>query len=354
MRKPSHSTDAPYPRSRPRTAQGVAGTDTRAFAALRARRGGHDRRIGGGLGLRGFRGGRGFRGFSLMEVLIALGIFAIGLVAVAAVFPTAIAIQRETVRDLAGQRAVTSARSTIMALARTKDPFEAPPYDKRFQSLSYRHDILAINRAGTLRDFTTPSPRPNVTGRPGGVQPMIDQSFPALVAPRSFGDFFTLETRGYPQNIPRFDRRDYYWFPLIQARDLSGNKPTWFMYLMVMQRLGTEAVPEVRAAVIDRRNTRDRVIAFDIRSLNNDLDNDGLPDLIQPGDWVLGDDGSIHRVLVAQGTDRITVESPVPPTGLRMIYYAVAIDPAAPGVPKREGRSPIVRIEQFEVVVDQP
>jgi len=129
------------------------------------------------------------------------------------------------------------------------------------------------------------------------------------------------------------------------------------MYLMVMQRRGTEDVPEVRAA--DVVNAIDRSITFrntgpanDPLWLNNDANDNGLPDLIQPGDWVLGDDGSIHRVLLAEGTNRITVESPVPPTGLRMIYYAVAIDRST-GI-KRESRSPIVRIEQFELVVDQP
>ena len=36
------------------------------------------------------------QGFTLVEVLIAIGIFAIGMVAVAAIFPTALTVQRQS------------------------------------------------------------------------------------------------------------------------------------------------------------------------------------------------------------------------------------------------------------------
>ncbi len=339
----------------PGTARLAVCTDTRPIASLRDRRGecgGHGRREGA---------------FSLMEVMIALGIFAIGLVAVAAVFPTAISIQRETVRDLAGQRTIINARTMIQAMARSS---ELTP-TSNFRTLTYEHDIDPTLRKGTLKAFTENIiPTLGRTGFPGGVQPMIDLPSPPINLPfaemstslvqlnaaKSFHSLFSLDIRSYPQNISRADQRDYYWYPLIQARDLTSANPTWMIYLMVMQRRGSEAVPEVRFAQVDTRPsvTFDRFITFTTSSMDNDLDNDGLPDLIQPGDWVLGDDGSIHRVLLAE-KHKITVESPIPVTGqLRLIYYAAAIDLAAPGILKRESRSPIVRIDQFEIVVDKP
>jgi hypothetical protein len=314
-----------------------------------------------------------------MEVLIALGIFAIGLVAVAAVFPTAISIQSETVRDLAGQRAVVNARTMIQSLSRSKDTTEADP-PRNFRTLTYKHDTNPSSRKGTLKVFTDRSaPSTGRTGYPGGVQPLLDQPLPPVAvqitmppfaemssnsplnAAKSFHTLFSQAVRSYPQNSPQSDQRDYYWFPLIQARDLTSANPTWMMYLMVMQRRGTEAVPQVRAARIDRGNSGGSVIAFvssGANSLNNDFDDDGLPDLIQPGDWVVDTRGTIHRVLLAEKS-RITVESAVPVSygNNDLIYYAVAIEAGgdwANPVIKRETRSPIVRIEQFEVVVSQP
>lgn len=316
--------------------------------------------------------------FSLMEVLVALGIFALGLVAVAAVFPTAIAIQSETVRDLAGQRAVINARSTIQALARSN---KTPPAND-YRTLTFKKTVnpvtLTATYSGTLAPYGDAAiPSGGRTGFPGGVQPMIDQpmtisqphtppyntiemgsSLALLNAPRSFHDLFSIDTRSYPKNIADPFLRDYYWYPLIQAKDLTGATSTWMVYLMVMQRRGTEAVPEVRAvgvSVID--DNRLRLANAGTYQIDNDLDDDGLPDLIQPGDYVLGDDGSIFRVVVTErvaGRDEITLDSQVPlGAGLNLLYYAVAIDGLDRSL-KRESRSAIVRIEQFEIVVNEP
>ncbi len=336
---------------------------------------------GGALRVRSGRGKNAGRagGFSLMEVLVALGIFAVGLVAVAAVFPTAISVQSETVRDLAGQRAVANARTTIQSLARSKE--SAPT--NRFLTLTYKHDIVPTLREGTLVPFTENNPpATGRTGSPGGVQPMLDQPLPPigaqltlpafaemsasspLNAAKSFHNLFSQDIRSYPQNVSQSDRRDYYWFPLIQARDLTASNPIWMTYIMVMQRRGTEAVPEVRAARINPGASGGSVIVLAQSGpiageiWDNDFDDDGLPDLIQPGDWVLDSRGTIHRVLLAERF-QITVESAVPVSFRNgdLIYFAVAIEGGGNWqnpVIKRESRSPIVRIEQFEIVAENP
>ncbi len=313
-------------------------------------------------------------GFSLMEVLIALGIFAVGLVAVASIFPTAIAIQRETVRDLDARRIGKSAKSTLMAIAQSSDG--APGVNDPWAEINYKHDAVLANREGTLKVYANntesmalanaldPNPvlpmidLPELTN-PGdkGIQRPVPVPDPNLTvdAPLSFHGLFTQELRSYPSGIDRTDRRDYYWYPLIQVTDLAIS-PKWFMYLMVMHRSGSELPPQIREARLDTRKTVGSRIEFDTtiidRSfLDNDADDDGLPDLIQPGDTVLASDGKVHKVILADRTG-ILVNSPQvgKPT---LLYYAVAIDGG--GNVKRESRSPIVWIEEkIELVVHEP
>lgn len=52
--------------------------------------------------------------FTLMEVLVAMAIFAVGAIAVAAIFPTALVLQRETVNDVMAAHVTESADATLL------------------------------------------------------------------------------------------------------------------------------------------------------------------------------------------------------------------------------------------------
>ncbi|MEM1444628.1 MAG: prepilin-type N-terminal cleavage/methylation domain-containing protein [Planctomycetota bacterium] len=54
-------------------------------------------------------------GFTLTEVLIALGILAVGITSIASLFPPAILLQKETVRDILGQQYVRSSEALLRA-----------------------------------------------------------------------------------------------------------------------------------------------------------------------------------------------------------------------------------------------
>ena len=58
-------------------------------------------------------------GFTLTEVLISLGIFAIGAIAVASLFPVAALLQKETADSILSQQAATNARATIEGIGVT-------------------------------------------------------------------------------------------------------------------------------------------------------------------------------------------------------------------------------------------
>jgi type II secretory pathway pseudopilin PulG len=293
-------------------------------------------------------------GFSLLEVLVSLGIFTVGLVAVSAVFPTAITIQRETVRELDGRRVAQNAKTTLLAIARSNT--EEADDDMPWSELSYNDPPLPSTAAttGSLKNYVSRDPAIRSTvNNPNPVIAMI--TLPGLPTPAgvSFDRLFTLDIRSYPQNFNALDtttganvsalRRDYYWYPLIQAKNISPGPPKWFAYLMVMHRSGSQAPPQIRRSgnitVLGPKITFANGL---LGNLSNDEDNDGLPDYIQPGDRILADDGRVHRVILATA-DSVTVDSPsVGSPG--SIYFAVAID--STGNIKTETRSPIVWIEE--------
>jgi len=316
-----------------------------------------------------------------MEVLVALGIFAIGLVAVAAIFPTAITIQRETVREADGRRIGKNARAIVLATARTNTtkPLEQ---DKPQFEMSYTPAVITPPTAskGSLKPFVSAALGASASN-PTPVMPMIDlpeitatgpgpaaaqrSAGLTLDAPASFHGLIPLSVRSYPQNtnqspsgtVRGIFRRDYYWYPLLQVKNLTDPAgPSFSMFIIVMHRGGSERPPEVRRSFrLDPTRTIGNVIAFNAAqglfndgsgNVNNDNDANGLPDFIQPGDLVLGDDGRVHRVILADATS-ITVNSDNvgnPST----IYFGVSIErtTATTNTIKREGASPVVWIEE--------
>lgn len=53
------------------------------------------------------------RAFTMLEVLLTMGIFAVGFVAVAAIFPTAILLQKKTVEDVVAQQVARNAQAVL-------------------------------------------------------------------------------------------------------------------------------------------------------------------------------------------------------------------------------------------------
>ena len=258
-----------------------------------------------------------------MEVLVALGIFTVGLVAVAAIFPTAIAIQRDTVREVDGRRIGKNARATVLAAVRTQG--SGANANQTYGEMTYTHNPLTPSAStGTLAPFMTDTGAISYMTsaiNPTPVFPMIDlperydldppNFYTVLVerdasdgltlnAPADFHGLFNLDTRSYPKTIRQFDRRDYYWYPLIKLANL--NDPQWSVTLIVMHRDGTDLPPEIRQSYT-LASTKGNVITFNNNGLfndpnaggdvDNDVDNDGLPDYIQPGDIILADNGIV-------------------------------------------------------------
>lgn len=268
-----------------------------------------------------------------------MGIFVTGFVAVAAIFPTAIAVQRETVDDQMARGIGVNAESIIFAMARS-----------RGGPLTYTHNPTSADRSGTLAPYTR---EPAQGGR---VYSLLGVG---VWTPNSLKDSFTPALRTYPAYDDDVENRDYVWYPFIQVKgDLtSQTSPVWLAYVMILRRTGIGMMPEIREVLVQEDTSQTSRILFTspAADFNNDADGDGIPDLISPGNWVLGDDGGVHQVVLAD-SGSITVDSPVVQQGtvpLQRLYYAVGLEKDGTTF-KREARSPILRIEGPFNVLPEP
>ncbi len=303
----------------------------------------------------------------MIEVLIAMGIFLIGVVAIAAIFPAGITVQREAVEEMVGRQVATQARHTMVAMAQSGVLWYDPTTDD-----------------GTLEHFV------NVDNEAQRVEPifgMPDRPAPDIAAGVSFRNSvqaqFPNGVRSYPsydntgfvnaqgqlianQPADRFNRRDYYWYPFLfpvpQVPGLpSATVEGWRAYTVILRRRGLNEVPRVNEVDARAETTSTGIIRIEFTDtgFDNDPDNDGLMDFIHPGDWVLGDNGLVARALTAD-EDGIDV-SGVTETGisgrpLRRLYFAVNVDPDNPSQRIPSDRSPIVWIDEFtlNVPMDDP
>lgn len=329
-------------------------------------------------------------GFTLIEVLIAMGIFLIGVICVAALFPASVAVQRDTMGSVMGQQVSRRAVKQMQIIAASGVEKSDP--------LTYHHDSRSGNRTGTLEPFTEPSKLHtnsylNGTLKIGSrVQPLIDYrttpnphalaAIPAIgsgedgyvpLAPSSasgpadnasFRWIFGADFCSYPSTnvyaapiagnaYTTVPDRDYYWFPFIQVSGLdSGGSVNWQGFVVVMHRQPQMNVPQVRWVNITSYSGARMV--FD-NTFDNDKDSDGIPDLIRPGDFILADNGVVHRVILAEA-DGCTVDSPVLDANnlaLNRIYFTVDVDNE--GRVKRESPRTVAWIDgPFPLPVQDP
>ena len=138
------------------------------------------------------------RGFSLVEVMIAMGIFAVGFVAVAAMFPAGVILQRETVSDVESQLVARNAAAMVRA-----------------RKLTFRQDGVGVD-----------------LGQSSGTGEL--QSFASINA--SLGTRWQLNDRSYPMVQGPPDERKYYWVPMIRRTKSPAAAADWLVVVFVLRR----------------------------------------------------------------------------------------------------------------------
>ena len=128
------------------------------------------------------------RAFTLVEVLLAMGIFVIGFVAVAAIFPVAILLQKQTIETLLGQHVHRSAQAVISSGMNADGIY---------------HGIIPAANDATLDISVSAIPD-------AFVWHLENRSYPPTVPL-----FFTDSGPGYSVPVSR-PQRDIYWVPLVR------------------------------------------------------------------------------------------------------------------------------------------
>jgi len=129
-------------------------------------------------------------GFSLMEVLVAMGVFTLGFVAVAAIFPSALLLQKRTIDQ---ENATTFATSTATFLGAI--------YDNTTIDTTY-NGLIASGRFGELTDA-------------------------------DFGAIALADRAMLSDHYPSPEFADYFFIPIL-GRDGTGTQ--WSVYTLIVKR----------------------------------------------------------------------------------------------------------------------
>jgi len=169
----------------------------------------------------------GGRGFTVLEIMLAMGVFVVGFVAVLTLFPAAIVLQKQTVQDLEVQRVVQDA--TALLRARPWTAWRIPPNNIG----TLRQEITDANLYllyPLLNDAELTDP---LNGN-GVLWSPVDRSFP-----RQTGSWSSPQAPSY--NVRHLDGREarYFWVPLVKRLKVNADNPTaedWTLFLCILRQ----------------------------------------------------------------------------------------------------------------------
>lgn len=214
------------------------------------------------------------RGFTMPEVMFAILIFGIGLIAVSSIFPVAGQLQKRAIEDTLGQQVADLAIAEIKARKIAMDPALLPETAKALDGAPENAEFEMAS-AGQSTRWLWNSP----------VQNRL-RSFPDL-----------------PESELAYDKRSFYWIPVVRRssvtanqRDPSPGAGRYQVHIMVVRRFSQGGVPELKYArksspPVGYGDRADRWVEAERGQLH-------------VGEYVLGRDGRRFRVLTVARSSR--------------------------------------------------
>lgn len=167
-------------------------------------------------------------GFTLAEVLISIGVFAIGMIAVASLFPVGALLQKETADDILGEQSAASARATFQGMGLTYAPGD-PNTDLG------NHHAVAVSLYGLSTNEKELA--------------WVTWAGDLDAAGSSFYHRFPLDSRSFPATEDNPDDRDHFAFFFV--RDIAGApaSPSWQGMVLVVDRQEGQTYNDVAAGL---------------------------------------------------------------------------------------------------------
>ncbi len=210
---------------------------------------------------------RGRPGFTLMEVLVAMGIFAVGFIAVAALLPVGTILQRRAFDSVNSQAVARTAKSQLLGR-----PFEAGDLVSKGADTDEVQAIAAV----VTSDWD-----------------IMDRSFPTHQ--QQLGD------------------RTFFWYPLFRWTNPgpTATASDWHVFVFILKRMDDNKVPTVKKISASAAGD-----TFTVSGTPNS------PFLV--GDQVLASDGSVYTLIDVNG-NKLQVDGKIigSPNGL---WYGIGND----------------------------
>lgn len=243
-------------------------------------------------------------GFLLNELLVSLGIFAIGMAALASLLPAAALLQRETAQQVFASAAAQSARSVVQARPLTYDTTDPSAGDlggyhvQAAQAGSSKRDAVPLARLTTafppaMRSYPTASVKPNA-----------------------------------PTPEQQIEDADLYWVPFVQdlnGKD-TGSGQNWVMRIFILEADSRANYNQTGNSVANPApgdpNNFPKVVSVTCSASGNIFTISGGHTILAGG-VVMDNNGVAHTVTQVDG-NQVTVAQTIAnaPTAPNKLWYA--------------------------------
>ncbi len=243
-------------------------------------------------------GRRAAPGFTLMEVLVTMAVFLIGMVAVASFFPAATHLQKQTVEDVLLKQASRNAEALMLGRpipdgkVNGQTPREGGTYDDGRVHLlpaALTDEGSTDASAWKLGDRSFPVATGDVRAREFYWVPLLrDARAPAAVVPNWQIIVFILNRNSDTFDDPADGAADFWASPTSEVDDpiVSGMRRT---------------VPDVRRAPVTGFTSN----RFNFNNRQFSATPNGEADQVRPGDQIVDSNGTIHTVVDADATGAV-------------------------------------------------
>jgi len=242
-------------------------------------------------------------GYTLLEVLVALGIFVVGFTAAASIFPVAALLQKRTMSDVEGKIVARNAENMLRGRGLTYDP---------------------VAGTGNLANYYTP-------GASYDQITPFSETGSDLAGLLNTSNGWSLNDRGYPTTVASASERDFVWFPLVRDSEGDSTNPNWTFYIFILSVDGNATYPNPAYENTTSYPSVDVFSSFSVsadKTRFNFTNSDGSGNLlVSPGDSILDNNGVIYNAFEADASgikvQGLILTTPNPPT---QFYYATRPD----------------------------